>query len=127
MAETNERPPVLVVDDSMFQRRLIRQALQGNGYKLVEAIDGATAVKAIEQQEFACILTDLVMPGLDGFGLLAEIQRRQIRTPVVVLTADIQKSTRERCEQLGAVAFVQKPVDGNALRSALSGAMGGRS
>jgi CheY-like chemotaxis protein len=45
----------------------------------------------------------------------------------VVLTADIQKSTRERCEQLGAVAFVQKPVDGNALRSALSGAMGGRS
>jgi CheY-like chemotaxis protein len=111
----------------MFQRRLVRQALQGESYTLVEATNGVAAIKAIEKQEFACILTDLVMPELDGFALLAEIQRRQIRTPVVVLTADIQKSTRERCEQLGAVAFVQKPVDGDGLRSVLSGAIGGRS
>jgi twitching motility two-component system response regulator PilH len=107
----------------MFQRRLVRQALKGEDYSLVEANNGVTAIEAIDTQEFACILTDLVMPDLDGFGLLAELQRRQIRTPVVVLTADIQKSTRERCEQLGAVAFIRKPVDGDALRSVVYGAI----
>jgi CheY-like chemotaxis protein len=125
--ETNDRrPSILVVDDSMFLRKRIRQALQGDTYTLVEACSGLSALAEIEKQEFACILTDLVMPELDGFGLLAEIQRRRLPMPVVVLTADIQKTTRERCEQLGASEFIQKPVNPDILRSALSRVLDGR-
>ena len=127
MNETNEQPPtILVVDDSLFLRKRIRQVLKEDGYTLVEATSGKAALVEIEKQRFDCILTDLVMPDLDGFGLLAELQKRNLSTPVVVLTADIQKTTRERCEQLGASTFIQKPLNPELLRSALSKALGGR-
>jgi len=96
-------------------------------YALVEASSGLSALTEIDKRKFLCILTDLVMPGLDGFGLLAEIKDRHLRTPVIVLTADVQKSTRERCEALGASAFVQKPVNADALRAALSRVLSERS
>lgn len=120
--ENNTASVILVVDDSSFLRKRIRQALQ-NDYALVEAISGTTALAEIDKREFRCILTDLVMPDMDGFGLLTEIQRRGLRTPVIVLTADIQKTTRERCESLGAAAFIQKPINAEVLRTTLSGVL----
>jgi CheY-like chemotaxis protein len=119
--EQNDETPsvILVVDDSSFLRKRIRQVLQ-NDYSLVEANSGVTALVELDKQEFLCILTDLVMPEMDGFGLLTEIKKRQLKTPVIVLTADIRKSTREQCESLGAAAFVQKPVNADSLRAALS-------
>jgi twitching motility two-component system response regulator PilH len=123
--ETNdEQYSILVVDDSAFMRKRVHQALDREGYNLVEADSGVAALNQIEKRQFDCILMDLVMPEMDGFGLLAEIQRRQLPTPVVVLTADIQKSTRERCEGLGARTFVQKPVPAEQLRSVVAGIIG---
>jgi two-component system, chemotaxis family, chemotaxis protein CheY len=116
---------ILIVDDSTFLRKRVRQALQDEGYTLVEADSGLSALKEMDSQQFSCILTDLVMPGLDGFGLLAEIQKRKLAAPVVVLTADVQKSTHDRCAELGASAFIQKPVNPAELRSVVSGIMGG--
>jgi two-component system chemotaxis response regulator CheY len=124
--ELNEMHSILIVDDSTFLRKRVRQALQDQGYTLVEADSGLSALKEIDKQQFSCIVTDLVMPGLDGFGLLAEIQKRHIESPVVVLTADVQKSTHDRCDELGASAFLQKPVNPEALRSVVSGIVDGR-
>jgi len=107
-----------VVDDSLFLRKRLRQTLEPE-YAMIEANNGLAALDQIATQEFDCILTDLLMPDMDGFGLLAEIARRKILTPVVVVTADIQKTTRERCKELGASALVQKPVDAEVLRSVL--------
>ena len=112
---------ILVVDDSSFLRKMVHSALQGHGYSLVEASNGRVALEVLEKQEFRCILTDLVMPEVDGFGLLAELQKRNVQAPIIVLTADIQKSTRQRCEELGASEFIQKPVNAEVLRSALAG------
>jgi CheY-like chemotaxis protein len=125
--ERNDMPSaILIVDDSTFLRKRVRQALQDQGYTLVEADGALSALKEIENRQFSCILTDLVMPGMDGFGLLAEIQKRHLTAPVVVLTADIQKSTHDRCTELGASAFLQKPVNAKALRSVVSEIVGGR-
>jgi two-component system chemotaxis response regulator CheY len=107
-------------------RKRVRQSLEPDRYRVVEATNGRSALQEIEQCTFDCIVTDLVMPDLDGFELLAEIQRRHVLTPVVVLTADIQKTTQERCEGLGATAFVRKPVPPETLRSVLAGILGGR-
>jgi CheY-like chemotaxis protein len=123
--ENDTAPFILVVDDSSFLRKRIRQVLQED-YTMVEATSGLTALVEIDKREFRCILTDLVMPDMDGFGLLTELQKRGLRTPVIVLTADIQKSTRERCETLGAAAFVQKPINPGVLRAALSGVLSER-
>lgn len=127
MKENNgEARSILLVDDSMFLRKRLRQALQDEGYRLVEADNGQAALSAIEQQNFDCVLTDLVMPRMDGFGLLAEIRKRGLPVPVVVITADIQKTTRDRCVELGASAFLQKPVDPGSLRSTISAMMQAR-
>jgi len=107
-------------------RKRVRQALEPDRYRVVETTNGRSALQEMEQCKFDCILTDLVMPELDGFELLAEIQRRHDPTPVVVLTADIQKTTQERCEGLGARAFVRKPVPPETLRSVLVGILGRR-
>ena len=124
MTETNdEQRAVLIVDDSQFMRKRVRQSLTCQGYSLVEAATGVAALAELEKRTFDCILTDLVMPDLDGFQLLAELQRRQVSTPVVVLTADIQKTTRDRCEQLGA-CVVQKPVQPGRLRQIVAGILG---
>jgi CheY-like chemotaxis protein len=116
---------VLVVDDSSFLRARIRQILDPEGYNLVEAKSGLAALEEIEKCEFACIVTDLAMPELDGFGLLEELRRRRLATPVVVLTADIQNTTRHHCEQLGAAAVLQKPIKAATLRSVVSCLVGG--
>lgn len=118
---------ILVVDDSSFFRKRVRHALEGTGYVVQEANNGKSALAAIQGETFACILTDLVMPDLDGFGLLAALQSHHPCPPVVVLSADIQKITRLRCQELGAVKFLQKPIDAEALRLALADVISGRS
>jgi CheY-like chemotaxis protein len=93
----------------------------------VDASNGQLALDELEKRRFDCILTDLVMPELDGFELLAEIQRRYQSTPVVVVSADIQKTTQERCADLGAVQFVQKPASPETLRGVVAGVLNSRS
>jgi CheY-like chemotaxis protein len=116
--------PILIVDDSSFLRKRVRSILDAAGYALVEADNGVSALAALDRQPVACVLTDLVMPEMDGFGLLEEIQKRGLRRPVVVLTADIQKTTHARCEELGATAFLQKPVNAAELLSLLPRVLG---
>lgn len=126
MNAPNDKPAILVVDDSAFLRKRVRQALEPDGYTLIEAANGQSALDALAIREFACVLTDLVMPDLDGFALLEQIQLRHIAVPALVLTADIQNSTRERCESLGAKAVVQKPLKADELRAVLAEVIGGK-
>jgi CheY-like chemotaxis protein len=123
----NQRYSILLVDDSSFMRKRLRQALEPAGFALVDATNGLSALDELEKREFSCILTDLLMPDMDGFGLLSELQRRRISTPVVVISADIQNTTRTRCTELGARQFVQKPIQAEELRSVVAGIVGGRS
>jgi CheY-like chemotaxis protein len=114
---------ILVVDDSSFLRKRILDVLRPQGYELQEAGSGVSALAALSDRTFACVLTDLHMPDMDGFGLLAGIRDRGIETPVIVLTADIQKTTRTRCEALGAKQVLNKPVNPDDLRAALTQAL----
>jgi CheY-like chemotaxis protein len=70
------------------------------------------------------VLLDLAMPQQDGFGVLEELRKRQSTVPVIVCTADIQSTTRERVEQLGAVRLISKPSSKDELLEALGAAMG---
>jgi CheY-like chemotaxis protein len=106
---------VLVVDDSLFQRDNIRYMLEMDGHAVLEASNGREALELVGKEVLDCILLDIMMPGVDGWHVLTTLQQWQVRTPVVMLTADIQESTRQRCLAFGAVAVVQKPVDIHAL------------
>lgn len=106
---------VLVIDDSGFQRKILHKILSSDGYEVAEATSGEDGLEKIEALKPDLITLDLVMPELDGIGVLTKLKEMDNRIPVIVISADIQDSTREECLGLGAVAFVNKPVKGAAL------------
>ena len=110
---------ILVVDDSSFMRNRIKQALCSAGFHVVEAMNGIEALECCSAGNFACIVTDLVMPILDGIGFLTKLREQNVTTPVVVLTADIQQTTRAQCEELGARRILHKPPNAEQLVQAI--------
>lgn len=89
--------------------------LQEGGHETVEAADGRAGVAMTLQERPDCVLTDLLMPEMDGVGLLASLRELGVTLPIIVLTADIQESKRKQCEELGAAGFLSKPPQGKVL------------
>jgi two-component system OmpR family response regulator len=108
---------VLVVDDDTDILTLIHKILTREGFQVVTAADGATAIHLIEEQSFDLILLDIMMPGIDGFEVSRGIRRsaRGARSPVVFVTArDDSESMREGFRSGGTV-FLSKPFTANQL------------
>lgn len=106
---------ILVVDDSSFARMRVCHMLQEGGHETVEAADGREGLAMAQQEQPDCILTDLLMPEMDGVGLLAALKELGFKLPIIVLTADIQESKRKQCEELGAAGFLSKPPQSKVL------------
>ena len=111
------RPRALVVDDSLSVRRIAARNLRALGLEVDESSDGEQALGKLRQRTYHLILTDLEMPRMDGFALLAELERTEAlrKTPVVVTSTRNDPETRRRVLDLGARAFVAKPVDAEQL------------
>ncbi len=101
---------ILIVDDSWFQRMNIRELLADDNLKLMEAGTGEDALRLINETSFDCMLLDLMMPGMDGFEVLEEMGKMVNVPPVIVISADVQNTTRERCLSLGARQLINKPL-----------------
>ena len=106
---------VLIVDDSKFSRGRVIAALEPLGYTLKEAVDGQQALDSLAMFAPDLIITDLLMPNVDGFGLLRGVRERDLQMPVIVISADIQASSRQICTDLGAAAFLNKPFQPQEL------------
>lgn len=100
---------ILVVDDSLFQRKSICQLLVEAGYEVVEATDGCDGLEKAFSSSPDCVLTDLLMPNMDGIEFITELKARGFTPPVFVLSADIQESKRRFCLELGVDGFISKP------------------
>lgn len=113
---------VLVVDDSISVRRVIVRHLRRMGLDVDEASDGLEALGRLRSRPYRLVVTDLEMPRLDGFELLAELQRCEPLAPIPVIAAStkLDEKTRRRVLALGARAFLAKPVDPTALAQAVS-------
>jgi chemosensory pili system protein ChpA (sensor histidine kinase/response regulator) len=114
--------PVLVVDDSISVRRVIVRHLRRMGLEVDEASDGLEALGRLRSRPYRLVVTDLEMPRLDGFELLAELQRIDPLAPIPVIAAStkLDEETRRRVLALGARTFLAKPVDPTALAQAVS-------
>lgn len=105
--------PILVVDDDHAIRDLERQILADEGFRVVEARDGAEAMRAIDIEPPALILLDVQMPGVDGPTFARELRSRLRRVPLVILTGVADpKREADRCN---AEAFLRKPFDAEEL------------
>ncbi len=110
---------ILIIDDSLFQRKVISKILQEAGYEYREAQNGKEGLAQIRLEKPDLVLLDLLMPEVDGFSVLQELQKDPAPVPVIVLTSDVQMSTREECMNLGAKDFVNKPVHSEELLPAI--------
>jgi chemotaxis protein histidine kinase CheA/FixJ family two-component response regulator len=121
-----EQLHILVVDDSTSVRNTLSALLRDANYKVSTARDGLEAMKAILDNRFALVLTDLEMPQLNGLELTDFIRNRSAQTdlPVIMLTSRGQDKHRLRATQVGVDAFLVKPYADQQLldtvRAALS-------
>lgn len=109
-------PLVLVVDDSSTMRMSVEMALRLSGCRVETASDGAEALARLDAGlQPDLLLTDIVMPGMDGLTLIAEARRRLRFTPIVALTTQSQQHLREQGRAAGASAWLLKPNGGREL------------
>ena len=114
---------ILIVDDSQYQRNTIKKMLATEGYDFLEAENGLSAMKETLAHNPDCVLVDKLMPELDGEKFLQFIKQSNRTMPVVVITADIQESTRNQCINLGAFDVVNKPFKAEKLKEILQRAL----
>lgn len=106
---------ILIVDDSVFQRRVVGAPLRAEGFQVHEAVNGNDCMLKIREVHPDLILLDILMPDKDGLQVLKELHESGNTIPVVMLTSDVQDSTRAECLTLGARAFLNKPVKAEEL------------
>jgi DNA-binding NtrC family response regulator len=107
------RPRVLLVDDKVNLLKLLAKVL-GEKYEVTQASDGAQAIALLAEREFDVVLSDIRMPGADGFSVLREVKARHPDTEVVLMTAFAAVQDAVGAIKAGAYDYLQKPFDPDA-------------
>lgn len=114
---------ILIIEDAWFTRRFLSKTLQAAGHTTVEANCGQEGLEKALTHAPDCILLDLLMPDMDGREVLQRLQAQEHSIPAIVLTADIQSSSRQQCLELGAIAVLGKPPTPEDLAAAIDRAI----
>ena len=106
----NLKKSILVVEDDKFLRELLIRKLKDEGFEVSMAVDGKEALRKIKEELPQLILLDLVLPGIDGFGILEQIKKdpRTGKIPVIILSNLGQREEVERGLELGADDYLIK-------------------
>ncbi|WP_298038212.1 response regulator [uncultured Desulfuromonas sp.] len=117
---------ILIVDDEPHVLRVLRYALEREGYRIETARDGAAALKRIAEAPPDTMITDLMMPGMTGRQLCQELHRIDPRRsfPIWVMTSRAERSDREWMDAIPNLEFLEKPVSPRFLLSKLEAAHG---
>lgn len=101
---------ILIVEDDKFLRELIAQKLLKEGYDIAEAVDGEKGIKSVKEENPDLVLLDLILPGIDGFEVLARMKEdpKLAQIPVIILSNLGQKDDIERGLKMGAVDYLIK-------------------
>jgi two-component system response regulator AtoC len=115
---------VLVADDEEGVRTFLAESLERAGHEVTQVADGEAALRAVHEEPFDVVLTDLRMPGTDGMTVVRTVRTEQPDVEVVVLTAFGDVATAVEAMKLGAFDYLQKPVAGPlAVRELVAGAL----
>lgn len=114
---------VLVTDDDMVQRLIVRKSLEEEGYQVIEAEDGAKALSILsEEPDIRLLLTDLAMPNMDGYELIRVARKKELRyIYIIVLTSMDNRQSLVRALSDGADDYLIKPVYPPELKLRLRG------
>jgi DNA-binding NtrC family response regulator len=115
------KPRVLVVDDDEAIRESLEMVLERR-YDVATARNGRVALEHLEVAPVDVVLLDMMMPVLDGAGFMAEVRRRGLVVPVILMSAGTDLRTKAR--EIGAGDFMQKPITLELLEEKLARALG---
>jgi len=114
-----KKAKILIVDDRPENLLTLESVLDNPDLVLIRANSGEEALTQTLDHDFALILMDVQMPGMDGLEATAEIRKLEAagrkRTPVIALTAHAMEGDRERCLSAGMDAYLSKPIDSRKL------------
>lgn len=112
--------PITVVDDSKISRKMVIRALPPTWkVDITQAENGVEALAAYRDGKAEIMFLDLTMPVMDGYETLEHLQKEQLNTFVIVISADIQPEAQARVKKLGAMAFIKKPVKTTDIENVL--------
>src|SRR6266542_438721 len=124
-ASVSHAPMLLIVDDDADIQRIVMLRLQQDGYRVVQAMNGAEALIAAQKQTFDLIILDLLLPDIDGFSVLGAPRARtaSVTTPTLLLSARDSAPEKVRGFQLGADDYVTKPFSPAELQARVRAAL----
>jgi two-component system capsular synthesis sensor histidine kinase RcsC len=111
---------VLIVDDERYIREFCRDCLALHGHAVVGVADGGAALEAYERERPDLVITDLSMPGMSGWELAAELERRDPTLPVILLTGWSAREEAAHARELGIARVLAKPVTLEELRTSVA-------
>ena len=117
--DEHDRSAVSVVDDDESLRRSLGNLLRSVGFGVQTFASAEEFLRSAQRENTRCLVLDLRQTGMSGLDLLRHLAAAPSRIPVVILTAHGDEQARQRCLEAGAVAFLEKPFLGDALRDAV--------
>jgi DNA-binding NtrC family response regulator len=123
-ADTRCKKPILLVEDETSSLEMIQAALESWGYPVWVAADGEEALLAFKTGTPAAVIADVVMPKLDGLGLLQRLKEANPNTIVILCTAHASLQTAIAAIKGGAADLLPKPIDFARLKDLLDGLLG---
>lgn len=112
--------PLLICDDSNMARKQVARSLpEGWDVDITYATNGLEGIKAIREGKGEMVFLDLTMPEMDGYQVLQAVKEEGLDSMIIVISGDIQPTAHQRVTSLGAIDFIQKPVDADKLRDVL--------
>ncbi len=108
---------VLAVDDSRTMREMVSFTLKSEGYEVIEAEDGKAAISALNGMKIDAVITDLNMPNMNGFELIATLRQNPLYkfTPILMLTTEGDAGKKAEGKAAGATGWITKPFDPQKL------------
>lgn len=116
---------ILVVDDESYVRELLERVLQRRGHEVHLAADGEAALELLAKNTYDLVVTDVVMPGIDGFDLLRRVKATYPGVTVIVLTGYARKQSISDFLLYGADEYLSKPFQVQALLESVDRVVGG--
>jgi two-component system response regulator AtoC len=110
---------ILIVDDELNMRLVLKAMLKKEGYEVVSAADGREALQILQKEKIAVVATDLRMPRLDGMGLLDRIMQDDPALPVIILTAHGTVANAVDALKRGAFDYLTKPFEQDELKAVI--------
>lgn len=116
---------ILVVDDKAENREILERFLERDGHRVETAVDGAEALRLIDEHDYDLVLLDLMMPGIDGFEVLDELRHKERlhNLPVIVVSGLDDAEDVLVCLETGAEDFLSRPLDMRMLRAKVASSL----